>query len=210
MAAWIVLTEIGVEIWYRAHEAHLPPAKTWTVQWPVNNPTFKDLPLPADALKMLKCDESRQAGWQDANRQWQVIFLKWNPGTRVQLGHSPNICMTAAGHTLTTISECEWFDVGALRLPFAVFEVLDAPQPFYIFYCLWNDRLNAPGSGATYLSLCGNKLAPVLAGLRNSGQRSLEIAVGGVSSGDEAESALRAELEKILVVPATNPPPERP
>ena len=121
-----------------------------------------------------------------------------SPGTRVQLGHSPNICMTGAGHTLTTVSNCEWFDAGGLRLPFTVFEVMDAPQPFYIFYCLWNDRLNAPGSGATYLSLWGNRLAPVLAGLRNSGQRSLEIAVGGHLDAAQAEAAFQNQLQKII------------
>ncbi len=210
LAAWIVLTEVGVESWYRAHEAHLPPAKQWTVHWPVNNPTFKEQPLEADALQILKCDENQRASWQEDGRQWQFIFIKWNPGTRVQLGHSPNFCMTGAGHTLTNISNCEWFDTDGLRLPFTVFEVMDAPQPFYVFYCLWNDRLNAPGSGATYLSLWGNKLAPVLAGLRNSGQRSIEIAVTGVSNASEAETAVRTELEKTLVVTTESPLLARP
>jgi len=36
----------------------------------------------------------------------------------------------------------------------------------------------------------------VLAGLRNSGQRSLELAVGGVNSAGEAETAVRANWEK--------------
>jgi hypothetical protein len=91
--------------------------------WPTNNPTFKEQPLEADALQLLKCDENRRAGWQEDGRQWQVIFIKWNPGTHVSFGHSPNICMTGAGHTLTTVSDCEWYDAGGLRLPFAVFEV---------------------------------------------------------------------------------------
>jgi exosortase len=206
LAAWIVLSEIGVASWYHAHEAHLPPAQQWTIAWPTNNPTFKEQPLEADALQMLKCDESRRAGWQDDARQWQAIFIQWNSGTRVSLGHSPNICMTAAGHTLTTVTNNDWFDAGGLRLPFTVFEVMDTPQPFYIFYCLWNDRLSTPGSGAMYFSLFGNRLSPVLAGLRASGQRSLEIAVGGVNNAGEAESAVRAELGKILVV-STAPPP---
>jgi len=46
----------------------------------------------------------------------------------------------------------------------------------------------------------GNRLALVLAGLRNPGQRSLEIAVTGVADAGAAENALRAELEKILTV----------
>ncbi len=127
-----MLTEIGVESWYRAHEAHLPPVTQWTVNWPTNNPTFKEQPIEADALQLLKCDENRRASWQEDDRQWQVIFLRWNPGTLVQLAHTPNKCMTAAGHTLITVSNCEWLDIGGLRLPFGVFEVTDTPQPFFI------------------------------------------------------------------------------
>jgi hypothetical protein len=82
---------------------------------------------------------------------------------------------------------------------------MDTPQPFYIYYCLWNDRLDAPGTGATYLSLFGNKLAPVLAGIRNPGYRSLEIAVGGVNGAGEAESAVRANSRRDHPAPAIGP-----
>jgi hypothetical protein len=46
----------------------------------------------------------------------------------------------------------------------------------------------------------GNRLAPVLAGLRNPGQRSLEIAVTGVADAADAEDALREQLKKLVVV----------
>ena len=41
-------------------------------------------------------------------------------------------------------------------------------------------------------------LAPVLAGLRNSGQRSLEIAVGGNLDAAQAEAAFQNQLQKII------------
>ncbi|HZL79111.1 MAG TPA: hypothetical protein VFC17_09670 [Candidatus Limnocylindrales bacterium] len=63
-----MLTEIGVESWYRWHELRLPPAAVWTISWPPNNPTFKELPLEAGALQMLQCDENRRAGWQEDDR----------------------------------------------------------------------------------------------------------------------------------------------
>ena len=62
------------------------------------------------------------------------------------------------------------------------------------------------GSGDDISLAFGNRLAPVLAGLRYAGQRSLELAISGVNNAGEAESAVRAELEKILVV-STPPPP---
>jgi hypothetical protein len=43
-----------------------------------------------------------------------------------------------------------------------------------------------------------NRLAPVLAGLRNPGQRSLEIAVSGPATAAEVDAAVRSELEKLI------------
>jgi hypothetical protein len=44
----------------------------------------------------------------------------------------------------------------------------------------------------------GNRLAPVLAGRRNSGQRSLEVAIWGIADEGEAEAALGRELDKLI------------
>jgi hypothetical protein len=169
-------------------------------------PPSRKLSLDPKALQILKCDESRGAGWRDNDIQWQAIFIRWNPGTFVQLRHTPNICMTAAGHTLAIVSSSEWFDVAGFHLLFVLYEVTDTTPHFYIFYCMWNDRLSAAGFGETFLRIYGNRLAPVLTGVRNAGQRSLEIAVDGVGSADEAESAVRAELEKIV---AASPSPQK-
>ena len=40
----------------------------------------------------------------------------------------------------------------------------------------------------------------MLAGLRNSGRRSLEIAVAGPDNAAEAEAVLRGELEKLIMI----------
>lgn len=199
LAAWIVLTEAGVEAWYRSHELRHAPAPQWVVNWPTNNSAFKEMPLAEASLQILQCDANRSAGWRDNGLQWQTIFIKWNPGTLVQLGHRPSECMTAAGHTLAVIANSEWFDAAGFHLPFVVYEVTDLPRPLYIFYCMWNDRLSAEGFGKTFLNLYGNRLAPVLTGVRNAGQRSLEIAVDGAGSAEEARSAFRAELEKLVI-----------
>ena len=68
--------------------------------------------------------------------------------------------MTAAGHTLTIIIKYEWVDVSGLRLPFSVFEVMDTPQPFYIYYCLWNDRFNTSGSEPPICRFAGTAWRP--------------------------------------------------
>ena len=129
---------------------------------------------------------------------WQAVFLRWKPGrTAIHLAqnHTPEVCLTAVGHTLKSISPQEWFDVNGLRMPFLAYQVTDTPRPFFVFYCLWDDRASAQGFETMSLTY-GNRLAPVLAGLRNPGQRSLEIAVAGPDNAEQAKAALREELEQ--------------
>jgi exosortase/archaeosortase family protein len=202
LAAWILLTESSVEAWYRWHEARVPVAAQWTVAWPTNDASFKEVALPARTLQILRYDEGRSASWQEGNLTWQAVFLRWKPGrTAIHLAqnHTPEVCMTAAGYTLNAISPQEWFDVKGLRMPFLAYQVTDAPQPFFVFYCLWDDRASAQGFETMSLTY-GNRFAPVLAGLRNPGQRSLEIAVAGPDNAAEAEAVLRVELGKLMTV----------
>ena len=201
LAAWILLTEFSVEAWYRWHETRVPAAAQWTVAWPTNDASFKELPLAGITRQILRYDEGRCAAWEEGGLKWQAVFLRWKPGrTAIHLAqnHTPAVCMTAAGHTLNVISPQEWFEVNGLRMPFLAYRVTDAPQPFFVFYCLWDDRASAQGFETMELTY-GNRLAPVLAGQRNPGQRSLEIAVSGPANAAEAEAAVRAELEKLIM-----------
>ena len=202
LCAWILLTEFSVEAWYRSHEARVPAAAQWTVVWPAGNPAFKELPIAGVTRQILRYDEGRSASWQEGNITWEAVFLRWKPGrTAIHLAqnHTPEVCMTAAGFTLNAISPQEWFEVNGMRMPFLAYEVVNAPRPYFVFYCLWDDRATAQGFATMSLTY-GNRLAPVLAGLRNPGQRSLEIAVVGPDTAAAAEAALRAELEKLVTV----------
>jgi exosortase/archaeosortase family protein len=201
LAVWILLTEFSVEAWYRTHEARVPMATQWTVAWPTNNLTLKEMPLTAKAREILLYNEARSATWTDGDWTWQAVFLRWKPGRRAMhlaQGHTPEICLTAAGHEVKTISPQVWFDVKGLQLPFSVNAVTDTPRPVFVFYCLWDDRSSALRNqdlAPTY----GNRLALVLAGQRNPGQRSLEIAVSGPDNTAAAEAALAAELKQLIL-----------
>jgi exosortase/archaeosortase family protein len=201
LGTWLVISEVSVEAWYRSHETRVPVVAQWTVAWPVNNPVFKELPLPERTRQILRYDEGRSAAWEADGLQWQAVFLRWKPGrTAIHLAqnHTPEVCMTGAGHTLNVISPQEWFEVNGLRMPFLAYQVTDAPRPFFVFYCLWDDRASAQEFETMSLTY-GNRLAPVLAGLRNPGQRSLEIAVAGSENAEQAKTVLRGELNKLIV-----------
>jgi len=200
LVVWFVVVEIAVEAWYHLHEIRLPVATRWTVAWPTNNPTFKNVALTDRTEQLLRFDESRSAAWEADGMEWQAVFLRWNPGrTALHLAqsHTPEVCMTAAGHALTTIYELKWFEVDGLHLPFIVYAVQNTPKPFYIFYCLWDDRTSTQGRGTRSLNY-GSRLGPVLAGLRNPGQRSLEIALTGNLNEFQAEAAFQTQLQKTI------------
>jgi exosortase len=200
LCVWLAVVELAVQGWYRWHAARLPAAVTWSVNWPVTLPGFKELPVPAVTRQILRYDEGRSATWSADGLDWQVVFLRWNPGrTAVHLAknHTPNVCLTAAGHTLNIISPEVWLDVNGLRLPFSVNQVMDSSRPLFVYYCLWDDCSKAEGFSTMDLT-AGNRLAPVLAGLRNPGQRSLEILVAGPDNAASAEAAVRAGLQKLV------------
>jgi exosortase/archaeosortase family protein len=201
LLAFVLFSEISVEGWYRWHERRLPAPVTWTVQLPTDDRTYSPIPFPPKTQQYLRYDEGLNGSWKEGeNRRWQAIFLRWNPGaTAVHLAknHTPEVCLTAAGRNVEKGSELQTFQVGELQLPFRVYHILDADGGMYVFYCLWPDRADRREFDTTMLTYA-NRLAPVVAGIRNSGQRSLEVAVWGIPDRGEAEQAFHRELGKLI------------
>ncbi|MGN6642110.1 MAG: exosortase/archaeosortase family protein, partial [Verrucomicrobiota bacterium] len=201
-SVWILASEIAVETWYRMHEARMPAPQQWTIAWPSANPTFKEARLAEPTRQILRYDGGTSATWDENDLHWQAIYLRWNAGrTALHLAqnHTPAVCLTAAGHTLTGGSELEWIEAGDLRLPFAVYEMSDTSQPVFVFYCLWNDRANQQGFETMALNY-GARLTPALQGLRNPGQRSLEIAITGIADINSARNAVSNALQGMVVL----------
>jgi exosortase len=202
LLVWLVFVEGGVELWYRIHEWGLPKSTGWTVAWPQDNPTFKELKLPEKARQLLRYDHAFNATWRENDAAWQMIFLRWQPGriaAHLAKSHTPDVCLTAAGKKLVSQSDLKWFSVHGLELPFRSYLVEEQGRPIHIFYCLWEDRGNEQSFKTEHLTY-GNRLAPVLAGRRNMGQRSLEIAVWGYEDSKQAEAAVIGQLEKVIRV----------
>jgi len=205
MLGWLACVVIAIEGWYRWHAMDLPPSLLWTVVWPVENPTFRNTVIPERAREILRYNEGRGGTWATAGISWQAVFLRWDPGrTALHLvqNHTPQICMAGAGNVLRTISDREWLAVGPLRLPFLICAIENAPQPTFVYYCLWDDRTSQQGRGTMDLTY-GSRLAPVLAGMRNPGQRSLEIMLSGNLDETKARQALQQELESIIQLAPT-------
>jgi len=197
----VVAVELGNHFWYRSREASLPPATAWSVHLPRGAADFREIPMSEKALQFLRYDEAQNAAWREDGASWQAIFLRWNPGrTAVTLArtHTPDICIAAAGRKVRPLPGTLQVPAKGLELPFRVFEVQEAGNTIYVFYCLWEDRENGQSAEGEPLRVA-KRWQAVLDRRRNLGQRSLEIVIGGVRSLAEAEAALRPGLARLLL-----------
>ena len=200
LLVWLGIVEAGVAAWYRTRERQLPRSGAWTVRVPREEPEFAELPLSDKTRQFLRYDEALNCSWREGTARWQLIYLRWKPGriaVHLVRNHTPEVCLPAAGRRLVSMSGLQRFTVQGLPLPFRSYTLEEEDRPVHVFYCLWEDRA-ADQFFQTEALTYGNRLAPVLAGQRNTGERSLELAVWGIDDAPAAEAAVRRQLEKLV------------
>jgi exosortase/archaeosortase family protein len=180
LALWLFVAEVGTEAWYRAHESHLPKNLAWRVELPSENPTYRPVLFSEKTKQFLRYDEGVNGAWLEKGAvRCQAIFLRWNPGRiapNLAKSHTPEVCLTAAGRELISQSDLRLIPVRSLQMPFRSYVMKDETGPIHVFYCLWEDRADTQDFKTASLTFA-NRLRPVMAGRRNSGQRSLEVAI---------------------------------
>ena len=201
---WVLLVVGGVELWFRSHEGGLVKASTWTIQLPRDNPTIKQTPLAENQRRSLRYDECLQATWQEAGPlTWHIIHMIWKPGrvaAHQAQGHMPEGCMAAAGQQVTILDKMEWLETKGLRLPFRSYEIIDQGKRFFLFYCVWQDYPRKQEFERQDIQSWAARLENVFAGRRNLGQRTLEIAVGGVDDAQQARAAFQRQVKSLIKV----------
>jgi exosortase len=233
---WLILVEIGVDGWYRAHERNLQPTARWNVKWPENAPQFRDIKIDERTRSLLHHDEGRGALWvtpegnsPDGLRIAStslLYFFRWYPGHNSALlanAHRPDVCLPATGWRQSgDFGVREYAASPTLTIPFRHFvfenEVNGRPRFAHAFYCVWEDRVRK-GAGAQ-AGEAGMSSAPsawtrseriqaVFEGRRHLGQQVMEYLLIELrdTPAREAEEIFAAKVPE-LVAPAGNPPKE--
>ena len=201
LAGWIAFVEISTQTWYGIHEQTNPIC--WRIEPPSDQLWIRPLALSETSRQFLRFDQGLNLTWQDsAGLRWQAIFLRWEPNrvaSRLARNHTPDDCLVAAGHNLIPDPALHTISVQGLNLPFRFYSASDQAACFHVFYCLWEDRAPQQPFDAEWLTY-RNRLIPVLTGHRNSGQRSLELALWGAENDQVAEMAFKAVLPTILKI----------
>ena len=202
----LAATAAVTELWYRSHETKLIANPSWSVAWPANSPDFKKSQLPEKSLAILRCSDSQAASWQDGGNAWSGFLLRWPAGrnsAQLAKGHTPEICLTAAGATKIDDFGPVTVQAGGITLPFRHQTYESRGQVAHVFYCLWPERIAVGEKSVPEDGSRTSRLEAVLAGKRHLGQQVLELTIAGPESRGAAVDLLKHELPK-LICPAVN------
>ncbi|MGH7950562.1 MAG: exosortase/archaeosortase family protein [Limisphaerales bacterium] len=203
LIVWLVVVEAGVQIWYRSRELHIKPGPAWTLNFPKNNPTLKDLPIDSATRNLLRFDEGKQAAWTEADgTQWEGFYFSWLPGRvagYLAKRHTPEICLEATGLQLVSGPKLTVMNVHGLELPIRCYTFESGGQLLQVFHCLW-DAGATSDSYVTHVSSRFNLIRAVWEGRGDKGQKVLEFVISGMDDPVQAKSALALELNKLIKV----------
>ena len=203
LIVWIVAVESGVALWYAIRESHLKLGPGWTVNYPTNNPTYKDVPLTVDEHQLLRFDQGKQGEWQEPDGTlWQAFYYNWLPGRvagYLAKRHTPDICLTATGLRMVSGPELVVLDVNGVELPMRHYVFDSSNGPLQVYQCQWQAGMGRDSYTADESSRF-NLIRGIWAGRGNKGQKVLEIVITGYDDPAPARAALVSELARLVKV----------
>ncbi len=203
LLVWLVVVEAGVQIWYHVREAQVIIGPSWTVNYPVNDPTFKELPFTTEERQLLQFDEGKNGQWQTADgHNWQSFYFEWRPGRvagYLAKRHTPDVCLTASGLQLLSGPELMVENVDGVDLPFRHYVFRSSEGVVQVYQCHWEAGLDKRYFTADESSRM-NLIRGVWAGRGNKGQKVLELILWGYDNADLAKKAFEAGLKTLIKV----------
>jgi hypothetical protein len=172
----------------------------WSFELPASKEHFADV-LLQDPLG----DERRAASWTESDgSRWTALFFRWAAGpprSRILARlHRPENCLPATGSKLQVDRGTILIKAKDLIIPFHALDFDYDGQQAYVFFCLWQDRLKS-GEQLRMRDHWDDRLVgleSVLLGERNLAQQTLEIVIFGYATFQEAEAALRRQMQTLI------------
>jgi exosortase len=183
--------------WFDRGQTHAEAPIEWKVAEPVAERGFKRERIPDKVLITLRNDSGWTARWESPEKApMQAWYLRWRPGRNAaQLAnmHDPRVCLGGMGLEMQAELDTWNFQTGPLVLPIRSFRFRDGPQTVHLYYALLDDR-RATRMGKLYDNSILNRLQATWDGVKNRGQRLIEIGLWG----DFPESHARKMVEDFL------------
>jgi exosortase len=200
---WLILVEAGVQLWYHQLESRIKPGPDWSLNFPSNNPSMKDLPISVDTRNLLRYDEGREVEWTEPDgTQWQVFYCSWMPGRvagYLAKRHTPEICLQATGLKMISGPDLTVMKINGVDLPIRSYEFVMDGGIIQVFHCRWEAGVTS-SAYVKYDSDRFNLVRGIWAGRGNKGQKVLEVIISGINDPLAARESLVKELEKLVLV----------
>jgi exosortase len=200
----MILMAGGSESWYWWKSRTALRAPAWTVASADPASGLVDEDLGKRVSEMLRFDRGFQRSWRDqTGRQWHMIFTEWEPN-RMSLHyaqpHLPEQCQRMIGREIVSKSELRKTEANGISIAYNLYKIRAGSDEFYLMYVINDDRIS--GKEVTVeRATPANRMKTVMAGRRNMGQRSMQLALVGEPDAGVAEQAMLGLLPQ-LVVPA--------
>ena len=194
----------GSEGWYWWKNKNAVRAPAWTVASADAASGLTDEELDERVKEMLRFDRGFERSWRDqSGRQWHMIFTEWEP-KRMSLHyaqpHLPEQCQRMIGREIVSKSELRKAEANGVTIAYNLYKIRAGADEFYLMYVVNDDRIS--GQQLTVeRALPSTRMKAVMAGRRNMGQRSMQLALVGEPDAAVAEQEM-LELLPQLVVPA--------
>lgn len=200
---WL-LGVIGLtEAWYRSHESANSAPVEWSLAWPYRADDFRRAELPDRTRAIMKFNEGSTASWRgEAGNQWMAYYMRWEPGRVSKFlagAHYPTVCLPATGLQLVKELEPTQISVKGITVPLRRYIFDHSGHNVYVFHAIMEDVPEAEQGRIVYRQAKSEeRLASVMRGERNLGQRVMGIAVSGPRSEAEALEKFETTLGQLM------------
>jgi exosortase len=199
LTLWIVLAEIGVQLYYRFHQSSMASPR-WTVLWPTSEIGYKSVPIPPETKNLLRYNDGSAATWKAADGHLRMMyFFRWLPGRSGGLSvkiHRPDICLPATGLTMRHDDGSRLLNVNGVDLHIHSYRFEDRAAQLHVFYCYWDaSSSNKNVAAAEQEDWTARGRLRAVFKVRPEIGAVLELIVWGYQDDSDAERAMRRELE---------------
>ncbi|MEI8234914.1 MAG: exosortase/archaeosortase family protein [Verrucomicrobiota bacterium] len=197
---WFLATLIGSEAWYRIHDTQPADTRRVEIHWPQANPTFTPVDIPDRVRDVTLCSDGQSGRWRESDgAEWTLSMLQFGGGPKGTSQwapmHTPDICFPASGMPLTHTYLPVRLTLPSGDLLFECWEFKHRAQSIFVFYCRHNEGRS--GTPDAFLQDAFG-VTRALQGQRNLGQQTVEFALAGYDTQENALKALRQRLPFLL------------
>ncbi len=198
-----LLTAISTEAWFRYQERSVLQAPGWTIAPAPSKSGITDEPLSDHVRDLLMYDTGIQRSWTDENgRNLHLIYLRWEPSKKsafLSTPHAPEWCQSSFGRRIVSKSEERVTRVHGIPIRYHIYEIAGPGGNFHLLYVPNDTRsgdelIDAYAMAGVATQDRWQRFRWALEGRRNTGNRSLQLALVGET---DAQAAVQAMLQML-------------